>query len=192
RFGGSMSENTTVGWRSRRLPLILLFFVLLSILGVLGYLKWRHRANEEHRIGPPELPSAATLDPDVAARPGVAELHKLGGRVEFDATISSKPITRVFLTSTKATDADLALVRPWNTVRHLDLSGTKITDAGLRQLQDLAALVTLQLSFTGIKGEGLSVVAKLPNLETLDLSKTQLSDASLGHLKDVKTLQTLI
>src|SRR5262245_26468045 len=117
-----MSENTSVGWRSRRLPLVVLCIVLAAILGAFGYLTWRHQANEVHRIAPPELPTAATLDPDVAARPGVAELYKLGGRVEFDATTSSKPITKVFLTSTRAADSDLAYVKSWTTVRHLDLS----------------------------------------------------------------------
>jgi hypothetical protein len=48
-----MSENTTLNWRWRRLPLVLLCLALATILGVFGYLTWRHQANEEHRIAPP-------------------------------------------------------------------------------------------------------------------------------------------
>jgi Leucine-rich repeat (LRR) protein len=186
-----VGESATRNWSPRSIRFGVLAGLLVAILAVTGYLMWRHHANETHRIEAPQLPSATALDHDVATRPGVAELAKIGGRIEIDPTNSKKPITKVYLTSTKATDADLALLKSWNALCVLDLSGTKITDAGLAHLYDLQALETLHLSFTEIKGDGLTTIAKLKRLETLDLSKTQVMDGALAHLKGLDALASL-
>ena len=98
--------------------------------------------------------------------------------MEVDPTDISKPITKVNLTSTPATDADLAWLKPWTTLKLLDLSGTKITDAGLAQLQDLALSRPSTCPSPRYAGMNL-VLGKLNRLENLDLSKTVLSDLAL-------------
>jgi Leucine-rich repeat (LRR) protein len=179
-------------WRSRKARLCALVLGLAALLGATAYLTWRHWANERHRIGPnDQRPPEAVLDPEGAARPGVAELCKLGGRIEIDATRSGKPITKVYLTSTSATDSTLALLGSWRELSVLDLSGAKISDRGLPHIENLTGLETLYLSFTGIRGEGLESLGKLGRLQVLDLSKTQVADGALAHLQGLKSLQTL-
>jgi len=175
---------------SRRLRWLVVVLALTVI--VTAYLQWRHWANENQQFGPlANVTAVATPDPDLAARPGVAELHKLGGRFEFDARESTNPITELYLTSTAASDSELALLKSWTSLRVLDLSGTNITDAGLRDLQGLTALESLYLGLTKIRGEELEVVAKLPRLELLDLSKTQVSDATIANLRGLRSLHVL-
>lgn len=175
--------------RSSRLRALLFF--LAALLGVTGYLLWRNWANEGHFFGPADAPQETSLDPEVASRPGVAEIHKLGGRIEIDPTDAEKPITKVYFTSTDVTDAGLAILKPWKKLRIVDLSGAKISDAGLMNLHDLPALETLYLSFTPIRGVGLRALGKLRRLETLDLSKTQVSDDALANLQGFESLQVL-
>jgi hypothetical protein len=187
-----MVEKATSPARALSGRLRWLVIVLALTVAATAYLQWRHWANEHQQFGPlSNVAAIAALDPELAARPGVAELHKLGSRFEFDASDSAKPITELYLTSTTASDAELAFLKSWTSLRILDLSGTNITDAGLRHLQDLTALEALYLGFTKIRGDELKVVAKLPRLELLDLSKTQVSDATLPNVRELQSLHVL-
>jgi hypothetical protein len=131
------------------------------------------------------------LDPEVAQRPGVEEVRKLGGRVVADEKDPGKPITAVRLTSTGITDEKLKLLSGWKDLRLLDLSGTKITDAGLKHLQDLTRLETLYLPFTAIAGDGFASLQRSGELKRLDLSKTQVGDQALAQLKPFTKLAIL-
>src|SRR5262249_15042011 len=66
------------------------------------------------------------LDPELAGRAGVAEIKKLGGRIQPDDQ-NPKAIAAVHLPTTPITDGDLASLAKWTELRSLDLSGTKIT-----------------------------------------------------------------
>jgi Leucine-rich repeat (LRR) protein len=136
-------------------------------------------------------PKEKDLDPEVARRPGVAEIVKLGGRLKIDDKDANKPIIEVHLPNAKVTDAELALLADWTELRLLDLSGTKISDAGLASLKKLTRLETLTLPFTDINGDGLKFLAPLAQLKALDLNKTQITDASLASLKTHGKLQVL-
>src|SRR5262245_45667665 len=104
-------EKPTSAPRPASVRLRLLVAVLLAVLLATGYLFWRQWADEHQQVGPvasaaPDVP----LDPELAARPGVVEFRNLGGRFEIDDSDSTKPITKLYLTSTKTTDAELALL----------------------------------------------------------------------------------
>src|SRR5262245_1030923 len=80
-------------------------------------------------------PKQPARDPEVEARPGVAEVRKLGGQIDVEEQNPKKPIVAIRLTNTALTDAGLASVASWSEIQLLDLSATKITDAGLQHLK---------------------------------------------------------
>src|SRR5262245_21350455 len=90
----------------------------------------------------------AVLAPRAAADAAKAEaaLVKLGGRVIRDDKAADKPVVRVQLADTKATDADLAHLKAFPKLAELTLSGTNITDAGLKHLAELKNLASLSLA----------------------------------------------
>src|SRR4051794_27100456 len=89
----------------------------------------------------------------------VAEVTRLGGKIEVDETLPGKPIVKVDLHSTQVTDLDLVFLKDLIQLRALDLRLTQIGDAGVANLK------------------------KLTKLQTLNLFRTQLSDVGLAHLK---------
>ncbi len=92
----------------------------------------------------------------------VAEVARLGGTIEFDETISGKPVIKV------------------------DLHGTQVTDADLKFLRDLPELRTLDLHLTQIGDASVANLKNLTKLQTLNLFRTQLSDNGLAHLKKLE------
>src|SRR5262245_50620249 len=75
----------------------------------------------------------------------IAEVQRLGGTVEIDATKKNRPIVKVDLHGTKVTDADLVILKNLKELRVLDLRLTRIGDAGVANLKNLTKLETLNL-----------------------------------------------
>jgi YHS domain-containing protein/uncharacterized membrane protein len=64
----------------------------------------------------------------------------------------------------------------------LDLAGTAITDAGLAAITNFQTLRRLHLSRTPVTDSGMACVGALDTLEYLNLYDTQVSDSGLQHL----------
>ncbi|HEV7682025.1 MAG TPA: hypothetical protein VGO68_07880 [Pyrinomonadaceae bacterium] len=125
----------------------------------------------------------------------IAEVTRLGGKIEFDEARSSRPIVKVDLHGTNVTDAELAFLvrekKDLKQLRYLDLRLTKISDEGVTQLKNLTSLQTLNLFRTQAGDKGLESLKKLTNLETLLIGGTRVTDAGLANLRSLKKLKKL-
>ncbi|MGH9929394.1 MAG: hypothetical protein ACREA9_09205 [Pyrinomonadaceae bacterium] len=125
----------------------------------------------------------------------VAEVTRLGGQLEFDEAISSRPIVKVDLHGTEVTDSDLTFLldakKDLTSLRYLDLRLTKIGDEGVVRLKNLTSLQTLNLFRTRLGDKGLAHLKKLTNLETLLIGGTQVTDAGLVYLRPFRKLRKL-
>src|SRR5262245_30853281 len=99
----------------------------------------------------------------------VKRVEDLGGSVERDEGSPGKPVIGVKLTSCKATDADVAELRTFEFLTHLNLGDTLVTDAGLKKVAQLDSLTTLELGHTAITDKGLKELASLRLLTELGL-----------------------
>lgn len=141
------------------------------------------------------VPATAKPPTDSPKDRVIAEVERLGGRVDLDETRADKPIVKIDLHSTQVTDADLKfLVDSKNALRelrYLDLRLTHIGDAGVANLKNLTSLRTLNLFRTQVGDEGLSYLKKLTKLETLLIGGTKVTDSGLAHLRSMKELKKL-
>jgi hypothetical protein len=125
----------------------------------------------------------------------IAEVARLGGKIEFDETRSSRPIVKVDLHGTNVTDAELGFLvsekQGLKELHYLDLRLTKIADNGVAKLKNLTSLQTLNLFRTQAGDKGLASLKKLTNLETLLIGGTRVTDAGLVNLRPLKKLKKL-
>lgn len=125
----------------------------------------------------------------------VAEVTRLGGKVDLDEARPDKPIIKVDLHSTPVTDAELKVLAESKNVlrglRYLDLRLTHIGDAGAAHLKDLTSLQTLNLFRTQLGDHGLAQLKNLRQLQTLLIGGTKVTDAGLVNLKRFKELKKL-
>ena len=140
------------------------------------------------------VPAAAGLT-DSSKDRFIAEVARLGGRVELDETLTDKPIIKVDLHGTALTDSDLAFLvdarKDLRHLRYLDLRLTKIGDAGVANIKGLTSLQTLNLFRTQLSDRGLSYIKNLKQLQTLLIGGTKVTDAGLVNLKSLKKLKKL-
>lgn len=113
----------------------------------------------------------------------IAKLQRLGGKVEIDLQDTDQRAGKVYLHSTKVTDADLQNIELLTHVRTLSLGRTQITDAGLVHLKRLSNLETLSLNLTSVTDAGLQHLRGLSKLKTLNLLETGVTDAGVRDLK---------
>jgi len=104
------------------------------------------------------------------------------GTITRDEQAPGNPVTKVRLTSTEVTDADLKVLVPLTNLSSLTL-GPGVTDAGLKELTPLITLTTLDLSCTQVTDAGLKELAALSNLTFLDLHDTKVTEAGLKELQ---------
>ena len=139
--------------------------------------------------------AAATAATGFAKDQIIAQVERLGGKVDLDETQPSKPIVKIDLHATKVTDAELMfLAKSKNALRqlrYLDLRLTHIGDSGAANLKDLTSLETLNLFRTQVGDEGLGYLKKLTELQTLLIGGTKVTDAGLANLKSMKKLKKL-
>jgi hypothetical protein len=125
-----------------------------------------------------------------------AEIEKLGGKIDFDATVQRKPanykpVIRADLSDTSVTDADLVFLKNLTHLQELILSNTKVTDAGLQYVKGLKQLRLLYLNKIQVTDAGLVNLRGLTKLQELELIQTPVTDAGLEHLKDLTQLKQL-
>jgi hypothetical protein len=85
----------------------------------------------------------------------VAEIKKLGGKVEIDAKKPGKPVVTVMLANREdITDETLVFLKSLTQLTHLWLASTSVTDEGLTHLKGLKKLQYLYLGGTKVNGSG--------------------------------------
>jgi hypothetical protein len=85
------------------------------------------------------------------------------------------------------TDATLELLRPFHSLRELDLNDTQVTDVGLKTLAELPKLKIVRLRNTKISDEGFQQsLAPLDTLEEVDVRGTSVRGATLRAWKSAK------
>lgn len=137
------------------------------------------------------LVPAATFVPQDDVEKAIAEIQKLGGKVERDDKAPGKPVTVVSFATLKIDDAALDNVKGLAGLKKLTLNGTAITDAGLERLKGLTSLEKLYLVDTKIGDAGLEHLKGLENLQILSVVGTGVTDAGLDHVKGLKSLKEL-
>jgi Leucine-rich repeat (LRR) protein len=85
----------------------------------------------------------------------VSAILNLGGKVTRDEKHPGRPVARIDLRGTKATDSDLKDLKALKGLQTLNLSDTMITDASLKELKALKDLQELDLRNTKITDVGL-------------------------------------
>ena len=108
---------------------------------------------------PLAAPAVAPIGPRpaMAESPSLADLEKLGGRFDRNAT---GEIVAAHLADTKVDDSGLQSLEKLVALRRLDLDHTRITDEGLAHLKGLRELRTLSLRGDRVTGPGLEHAAR--------------------------------
>ncbi|MEO8000452.1 MAG: hypothetical protein ABI644_01145, partial [Arenimonas sp.] len=115
------------------------------------------------------------------------EVARLGGKVE----LVRDQITRVDLSRSKISDADLAVLEDFTDLLELDLRLTAVSDKGLIHLKTLSSLRSLNLFRTTVTDEGLRSLTHMTKLETFLIGGTHVTDAGLGSMRAFPELKKL-
>ena len=159
----------------------------------------------------PLQPALAQNDEGKAA---LANVVKLGGKVERTPQLDGTDLIGIALGESKITDAQFLTLRGLKHVkgcRNWFLGGTNLTDEGAKLLAEIPELNVVYLDRTKVTGTGLKDVrvgwllslreapltdeglkALHPSLPRLDLTGAKITDASLRELKGLKQLRSLI
>lgn len=147
--------------------------ITLTISGLLGL--------------PPILNGQAKQTPQEKA---IAQIKKLGGKIEVDTKRPQRPVVGIDLEKSKVNDDDLALLQFFPNLQSLNLAKTSVSEAGLVNIKDLTKLRSLNLNDTQVIGQGLANLGGLRNLEVLELKNDRITGRELIYIKDLP-LQTL-
>ena len=119
---------------------------------------------------PPAPPpvAAAPMPPGIPPPPwleGLANLDELRGRIEWNA---AGDVVALRLGDSEVSDGDLILLRPFDSLRELNLDHTHITEKGLIYLQSLKELRSLSLHGIPVTDAGVAALQKaLPDLKII-------------------------
>jgi hypothetical protein len=126
-------------------------------------------------------------DPKEAA--AIAEIRKLGGKVELDEERPSHPGIKVDLRKTKVEDKDLEHLKQLPHVQILYLNHTGIGDEGLAHLAGLTDLHTLSIHSTKMTDKGLAALTKMSSLRVLIICGNPITDEGLDQLQTMANLK---
>jgi hypothetical protein len=132
---------------------------------------------------------AAELTPE--QQRAIAQVKKMGGKVEIDKGSPIGSVVGVDLSETKVIDASLEHLKALTGLQVVILKGTRVTDDGVARLKGLTDIEALELSRTRVTDKGLEYLKGFPNLRRLDLGGTQITDDGLEHLRGLTRLETL-
>lgn len=107
------------------------------------------------------------------------------------AGLAGMPITRLYITGTKATDASLEVMRKLPKLEHLYCGNRSLTDQGIANLKGMQNLERLSLADSQLTDKALVHIASLKKLDFLCLDRTKVTDAGMQYLKGLTELQTL-
>lgn len=88
-------------------------------------------------------------------------------------------------------DADIALLRGWRRLKHLDLAENDLGPAAAQQLRMLPALRRLDLAFNQIDRTGVRYIAEMTELTALELSQCAFDERDAKHLGALVNLTEL-
>ena len=164
---------------------------LVVVIDVCGWSDNEKAANT--KSGRPAVvePKKSTTKPTQTQEQAIAEIKKLGGKVEVDKKTPGKPVVKVIFFGHRLTAAALVHLKGLSKLEELGLWNTKVTDAALVHLKGLTKLQRLDLNDTKISDAGLVHLKGLIKLQKLGLASTKISDAGLVHLKGLTKLQKL-
>lgn len=136
---------------------------------------------------------ARSAEDNAEQKAAIAEIEKLGGRIERDETVKEKdkPIVAITLSTTQAGDEALDRLKAFDHLKKLSLNSTKITNAGLERLKSIPTLEKLYLVDAKIDDAGLDHLKELKHLRVLSLVGTGTTDAGLDKLKSLGELSEL-
>lgn len=121
-------------------------------------------------------------------RRAAAEIEKLGGKVELNA---SRAVVKVDLNNAKISDADLKLLEKFTELEWLDVRVTPIGDEGIAHLAGLRKLKFLNVFRTNMSDKGLAGLRGLTELETLLMGGTRVTDEGLKNIERFTKLKKL-
>lgn len=147
-----------------------------DILAEVTRLKGEYKADANGRD---KRPWAVTLSGEEVTDRHVEMLQHLDGLLELH------------LIKAKVTDAGLAPLAKYKTLRSVRLYDCAVGDKGVEHLVQVKGLVELKLSVTKVTDAGLEPLAKAKGLKVLDLSSTAVTDDGLKHLAALTGLQRL-
>ncbi|HEX7377430.1 MAG TPA: hypothetical protein VF278_09970 [Pirellulales bacterium] len=105
-------------------------------------------------------------------------IEQLGGKTRSQ----NGQVVMVNLRKSRATDADLAVVRQFPALDRLSLPPA-ITDAGLRHIEGLANLTSLDVQNTQVTDAGLAACKTLPKLTQLYIHGSRITPAGADALQ---------
>lgn len=100
-------------------------------------------------------------------------------------------VTRVQLSETSVSDAEIVQLTELTNIEALYLDDTRMTDEGLAELCRFKNIDALCIADTAVTDRGLAHLNRLENLGLLDLSETAVTDAGLSHLSGLTRLARL-
>ena len=138
-------------------------------------------------------PAASTESPAPAEPPepptlaeAMERIRALGGTCLPADPKPGETISRVDLSGTKVTDADMIILLAFPDVHLIELQDTKVTDAGIAQLTSLAKLVQIDLQRTGVTIDGVRTLMRgVLNLRSLDLTGTAITAEDLISVRGI-------
>jgi Leucine Rich Repeat (LRR) protein len=136
-------------------------------------------------------PTLRAQDSKADQEQAIAEIKKLGGKVEVDANRPDMPVVGVNLKHTKLMDASLEYVTRLTKLQVLLLEETQVTDDGMVYLKGLTNIEVLELGRTKVTDKGIERLKEFTKLRRLDLAGTEVTDKGLKHLRGLSQLQTL-
>lgn len=138
---------------------------------------------------PPAVPLVADWQP---RRSQIAALEKsLGLRLVPRSRVATDGLVlRTASAPSRCDDAALAQLAPVaDLIVEAELARTKITDAGLASVATFTSLRTLDLTRTAVTSAGVARLATLKKLESLNLTSTTVDDAGAVALKTLPALK---
>jgi Leucine Rich repeat len=121
----------------------------------------------------------------------IAEIQKLGGKVELDEERPGHPAIKVDLRKTKVTDKNLEHVKQLRHLQVLYVNNTDIGDEGVAHLVGLTDLHTLSIHGTKMTDKSLAGLTKMPRLRVLIVCGNPITDEGLYQLRTMANLKEL-
>ncbi|BBO33957.1 leucine-rich repeat domain-containing protein [Lacipirellula parvula] len=143
-----------------------------------------------------DLRNASAADELIAHIAVLSELHELdlsSAAIDDDdlKKIAHLPLGRLWLQSTRITDASAPTLSQMKNLDFLQLNATGLTDAFLHDLAALPHLQKLGLRGAKVTDQGLEFLSRHPHLEELDLYDTAVTDAGVETLINCQQLKDL-
>jgi internalin A len=143
---------------------------------------------------------ADNINTEVAQEKAIAEIIKIGGKIERDDTLPGKPVISVTILPEKRgeslTEESLAYLGNFKQLQRLGIgffgkANPGLTDKDMIYLKDLTNLRYLCLRITRISSSGLVNLRDMKNIETLIISDSNISGIGLQNIKYMAKLNTL-